>query len=45
VVSLRWVGDDAVWAERPWQVSPPFEPLGLHPGDALDDVRFPIVVA
>ena len=42
-VSLRWVGDDAVWAERPWQVSPPFEPNGLAPGDQLDDERFPVV--
>ena len=43
VVSLRWVGDDAVWAERPWQVSPPFDPDGLRPGDPLDDERFPVV--
>ena len=43
VVSLRWLGDDAVWAERPWQVSPPFETRGLAPGDPLDD-RFPIIV-
>ena len=43
VVSLRWVGDDAVWAERPWQVSPPYEPEGLRPGDPLDDARFPLV--
>jgi ectoine hydroxylase-related dioxygenase (phytanoyl-CoA dioxygenase family) len=43
VVSLRWVGDDAVWAERPWQVSPPFEPDGLAPGDPLDEARFPEV--
>ena len=28
-VSLRWVGDDAVWAHRPWQVSPPFDDDGL----------------
>jgi ectoine hydroxylase-related dioxygenase (phytanoyl-CoA dioxygenase family) len=42
-VSLRWVGDDAVWAERPWQVSPPFEPNGLEPGAPLDDGRFPVV--
>lgn len=41
-VSLRWVGDDARWAERPWQVSPPYEPNGLVVGDELDD-RFPIV--
>ncbi len=42
-VSLRWVGDDAVWAERPWQVSPPFAANGLAPGDALDDERFPVI--
>ncbi len=42
-VSLRWVGDDARWAERPWQVSPPFEPEGLRVGDRLDDARFPVV--
>ncbi len=42
-VSLRWVGDDAVWAERPWQVSPPFEAEGLAPGDPLDDDRFPVI--
>lgn len=42
-VSLRWVGDDARWAERPWQVSPPFEAKGLHVGDELDDERFPVV--
>lgn len=44
-VSLRWVGDDATWAERPWQVSPPFEAEGLAVGDPLDDERFPIVAA
>ena len=44
-VSLRWVGDDATWATRPWQVSPPFEANGLHPGDLLDDERFPLVPA
>ena len=42
-VSLRWVGDDARWAERPWQVSPPFEPDGLAVGDELHDDRFPLV--
>ncbi|MDW3213782.1 MAG: phytanoyl-CoA dioxygenase family protein [Ilumatobacteraceae bacterium] len=43
-VSLRWVGDDARWAERPWQVSPPYEADGLSVGDELDDARFPLVV-
>jgi len=42
-VSLRWVGDDAVWAERPWPVSPPFEGEGLDIGDPLDDERFPVI--
>ncbi len=44
-VSLRWLGDDATFARRPWQVSPPFEPDGLAAGDPLDgDPRFPLVV-
>ncbi len=44
-VSLRWLGDDATWAERPWEVSPPYEPEGLSVGDPLgDDPRFPVVV-
>jgi ectoine hydroxylase-related dioxygenase (phytanoyl-CoA dioxygenase family) len=42
-VSLRWVGDDARWADRPWQVSPPFEANGLAVGDPLDDERFPVI--
>ena len=42
-VSFRWVGDDATWAERPWQVSPPFTADGLAVGDQLDDARFPVV--
>jgi len=42
-VSLRWVGDDAVFATRPWTTSPPYEPDGLVPGSPLgDDVRFPV---
>ena len=42
-VSFRYVGDDAVFATRPWKTSPPLEGNGLKPGDALDDPRFPIV--
>ena len=43
-VSLRWLGDDARFATRPWQVSPPFEPNGLRPGDPpTNDPRFPAV--
>ncbi|GJM38729.1 MAG: phytanoyl-CoA dioxygenase [Acidimicrobiales bacterium] len=44
-VSLRWIGDDAVFAERPWPVSPPYEADGLVVGGPLgDDSRFPLVV-
>ncbi len=43
-VSLRWLGDDAVFAERPWPVSPPYEADGLVVGRPLgDDPRFPLV--
>jgi len=44
-VSLRWLGDDAVFATRPWTTSPPYEPNGLVPGKPLvGDDRFPLVV-
>jgi hypothetical protein len=42
-VSFRYVGDDAVFASRPWRTSPPLEGNGLSFGDQLDDPRFPIV--
>ena len=43
-VSFRWVGDDATFATRPWQVSPPYEADGLVVGEGLgDDPRFPLV--
>jgi hypothetical protein len=42
-VSLRWLGDDAVFALRPWLHSPPFEQRGLVEGGPLDDERFPLV--
>lgn len=44
VVSLRWLGDDARFGVRPWQVSPPYEADGLVVGGPLDgDPRFPVV--
>jgi ectoine hydroxylase-related dioxygenase (phytanoyl-CoA dioxygenase family) len=44
-VSLRWLGDDARFGDRPWATSPPFEPNGLVVGGTLDgDPRFPLVV-
>ena len=44
-VSLRYVGDDAVFALRPWLHSPPFEPHALVVGRPLDDPRFPVVLS
>ena len=44
-VSLRWLGDDARFATRPWPVSPPYEADGLVTGGPLgDDPRFPVVI-
>jgi len=42
-VSIRYVGDDAVFALRPWLHSPPFEQESLVLGQPLDDPRFPLV--
>lgn len=43
-VSLRWLGCDATFAERPWETSPPFEQRDLVVGDSLaGDKRFPRV--
>lgn len=43
-VSFRWVGDDATFATRPWDASPPYEANGLTVGGPLDgDPRFPVV--
>ncbi|MFK7917100.1 MAG: phytanoyl-CoA dioxygenase family protein [Ilumatobacter sp.] len=43
-VSFRWFGDDATYATRPWQVSPPYEADGLIPGGPFgNDPRFPLV--
>ncbi len=44
-VSFRFLGDDATFAARPWQVSPPYEADGLVVGGPLgDDPRFPVVL-
>ncbi|CAB4887523.1 unannotated protein [freshwater metagenome] len=42
-VSMRYVGDDAVFALRPWLHSPPFELDPAAIGGPLDDERFPVV--
>ena len=41
--STRWLGDDAVFAPRPWQTSPPFEDVKLAPGAPMHDPAFPLV--
>lgn len=43
VVSFRYLGDDARWAQRPWTTSPPFPDGGLAPGDLPDEARFPVI--
>jgi ectoine hydroxylase-related dioxygenase (phytanoyl-CoA dioxygenase family) len=43
--STRWLGDDAVWAQRPFPTSPPFPGVDLSPGDPLDHPRFPLIEA
>lgn len=43
VFSSRWVGDDAVFAERGGKTSPPFPDLKLTPGAPLEAPEFPLV--
>ena len=42
-LSTIWLGDDAVYAERPGPVRPLFQGHGLKPGDAMDCDYFPRV--
>ncbi len=41
--SVRLVGDDARYAERPGETSPPLMDIGLKDGDRLDDNHFPVI--
>ncbi len=43
--AARWLGDDAVYATRSGEISPPFPGLAerLSPGDPLDTEEFPLV--
>lgn len=43
VFSSRWVGDDAVFADRGGRTSPPFPDLRIKPGEPLDAPEFPLV--
>ena len=44
-IATRWLGDDAVFAERPFATSPPFPGLELEPGDPMEHELFPVVVS
>jgi ectoine hydroxylase-related dioxygenase (phytanoyl-CoA dioxygenase family) len=43
VLSLRWVGDDARYVERPGRTSPPYPGHGMRPGQRLREDWFPIL--
>jgi ectoine hydroxylase-related dioxygenase (phytanoyl-CoA dioxygenase family) len=43
IFSARWVGDDAVYAQRAGRGSPPITGLTLRDGDPFDDPQFPVV--
>jgi len=43
VLSLRWLGDDARYVERPGKTSPPFPGHGMKHGEKLRTDWFPIV--
>lgn len=40
-LSTRWFGDDARFAERPWEISPPITG-NLSPGDSMACKTFPV---
>lgn len=44
VLSLRWVGDDAHYAERPGRTSPPYPGHGMTPGSKLREDWFPTIL-
>ena len=43
VISFRWVGDDAVFADRLGQTSPAFPDLDYTPGTPFDAPDFPVL--
>jgi ectoine hydroxylase-related dioxygenase (phytanoyl-CoA dioxygenase family) len=43
VLSLRWVGDDMRYAERPGRTSPPYPGHSMQPGQRLREDWFPVV--
>lgn len=45
VISVRWVGDDAVFADRPGKTSPAFPDLSYEPGTPFEGDAFPVLFA
>ncbi|MEO1141002.1 MAG: phytanoyl-CoA dioxygenase family protein [Pseudomonadota bacterium] len=43
VISVRWVGDDAVFADRPGKTSPAFPDLQYQPGTPFEGEEFPVL--
>ncbi len=43
VISVRWVGDDARFAQRPGRSSPPFPDLQFEDGAPFDAPEFPVL--
>lgn len=41
--SIRWFGEDARFAERPSETSPPFPGLRLKQGEPMDAPEFPVI--
>ena len=41
--SMRWVGDDGHYRERPGRTSPPFPGHGMHDGERLREDWFPVL--
>lgn len=41
--ATRWLGDDAVYARRPFETSPPFPEVQLEPGEPMSHELFPIL--
>ena len=42
-LSLRFIGDDVRFAERPGRTSPPFRDHGMQPGERLREDWFPVI--
>lgn len=41
--SMRWVGEDARYVERPGRTSPPYPGHGMQPGQRLREDWFPVI--